>query len=382
MAFTCFIGKSYDKKMETEKDTTEKQVLLLTQLPEEIVEKILSLLTYNELAEIRGACQIFNKLCEQLLNSGFSKVDKLHSQIQKRVKSQLPRRESERRNHPLARHVDILSAIETRLSLLGMTYMRYMDMGLCCFIPGKVLDELFRILNTLKHPQQPPRAHEFLQELRDISSMAMEHFEEKIAPSLKTKMPAVTLPYPFTDCASREQSPGPSLKVVALNDGGTLRGHSMKQEISRLSNQVRGLQANLQQQKKELSENKARYVEQRKKTLESERKIHMQSKTVTELGQKIQSQHTLISEQNQTISDLSKKILEFDQKFADVYSELSRIKGDSDTCLSSQSSTSSIIACSSSSLDDLGLESREKRDSLKRKSIRGGSEQFKKQRKV
>lgn len=54
------------------------------------------------------------------------------------MKSQLPRRESERRNHPLARHVDILSAIETRLSLLGMTYMRYIDMGLCCFIPGKV----------------------------------------------------------------------------------------------------------------------------------------------------------------------------------------------------------------------------------------------------
>ena len=84
-------------------------------------------------------CQSFNKCCEQLLNSGFSKIDKLHAQIQKQVKSQLPRRESERRNHPLARHADILSAIETRLSLLGMTYMRYIDMGLCCFIPGKVI---------------------------------------------------------------------------------------------------------------------------------------------------------------------------------------------------------------------------------------------------
>jgi F-box protein 28 len=79
-----------------------------------------------------------------------------------------------------------------------------------------VLDELFRILNTLKYPQQPPRAHEFLQELRDISSMAMEHFEEKIAPSLKTKMPAVTLPYPFTDCASREQSPGNSSGICIV----------------------------------------------------------------------------------------------------------------------------------------------------------------------
>jgi len=50
----------------------------------------------------------------------------------------LPRRESERRNHALARHVDILSAVETRLSLLSMTYSKYIDLGLCCFIPGKV----------------------------------------------------------------------------------------------------------------------------------------------------------------------------------------------------------------------------------------------------
>lgn len=65
-------------------------------------------------------------------------MEKFHGQCQKKVKAQLPRRESERRNHPLARHSDVLSAIETRLSLLGMTYMKYVDMNLCCFIPGKV----------------------------------------------------------------------------------------------------------------------------------------------------------------------------------------------------------------------------------------------------
>lgn len=73
-----------------------------------------------------------------MLNQGFARVDKYHALVQRQIKGQLPRRESERRNHHLARHVDILSAIETRLSLLGMTYLRYIDMGLCCFIPGKV----------------------------------------------------------------------------------------------------------------------------------------------------------------------------------------------------------------------------------------------------
>ena len=83
-------------------------------------------------------CKPFDLLCQQTLNLGFSKVDKYHVKIQKLVKTKLPRRESERRNHPLAKHVTALSAIETRLSLMNMTYMKYIDMGLCCFIPGRV----------------------------------------------------------------------------------------------------------------------------------------------------------------------------------------------------------------------------------------------------
>lgn len=81
---------------------------------------------------------MFDLLCRQRLNDGLNRVDRLHSQIHRELKGKLPRRESERRNHVLARHIDILSAIETRLSLLNMTYSKYIDMGLCCFIPGKV----------------------------------------------------------------------------------------------------------------------------------------------------------------------------------------------------------------------------------------------------
>ena len=52
--------------------------------------------------------------------------------------------------HPLARHCDILTAIETRISLLGMTFMKYVDLDLCCFIPGKVIDEIFTVLRTIQ----------------------------------------------------------------------------------------------------------------------------------------------------------------------------------------------------------------------------------------
>lgn len=78
-----------------------------------------------------------------------------------------------------------------------MTYNKYIDACLCCFIPGKVIDEVNRILNIIsrtdlnnadelsRYREHPLRTHEILQELRDISSMAIDHFEEKIASELK-----------------------------------------------------------------------------------------------------------------------------------------------------------------------------------------------------
>ena len=104
------------------------------------------------------------------------------------VKAKLPRRESERRNHKLSRHCDILTAIETRISLLSMTFLKYVDLNLCCFIPGKVIDEIISVLRTIKKDENPPRAYEILQELRDISSMAMEYFDDKIVPTLKVQL--------------------------------------------------------------------------------------------------------------------------------------------------------------------------------------------------
>lgn len=123
-----------------------------------------------------------------MLSRGFVQMEKRHAAIYKKFKSILPRRESERKTHPMARHCDILSAVETRISMLNMTFMKYIDANAACFIPGKVLDELGRILNIVEKGVALPRSHELLQELRDISSMAMEHFDENILPRAKTQM--------------------------------------------------------------------------------------------------------------------------------------------------------------------------------------------------
>nr|CAD7262194.1 unnamed protein product [Timema shepardi] len=165
-------------------------------------------------------CKQFNNICKKRLNKGFILAEKFENKCLKSMKSQLPRRESERRNHPLARHCDILSAIETRISMMSMTFNKYIETDLACFIPGKseqdvdiideensvddvnkpdessrskvqilVLDEIFRVLRIIQYKEFPPKTHEILQELRDLSSMAMEHFDEKIAPSLKFRLP-------------------------------------------------------------------------------------------------------------------------------------------------------------------------------------------------
>jgi F-box protein 28 len=71
-----------------------------------------------------------------------------------------------------------------------MTYQKYINHGTACFIPGKVIDECYEILRMISVTDtRNLRAHEILQELRDISSMAIEHFDEKIVPDIKKSRP-------------------------------------------------------------------------------------------------------------------------------------------------------------------------------------------------
>ncbi|KTF83730.1 hypothetical protein cypCar_00014140 [Cyprinus carpio] len=180
-------------------------------LPIVAIENILNFLSYDEISLLRLVCKRMDMICQRTLNQGFLKVERYHSLCQKQKchkkadacgngspvqclsEDRKNMRESERRNHSLARHADILAAVETRLSLLNMTFMKYVDSNLCCFIPGKVIDEIYRVLRYVNSTRAPQRAHEVLQELRDISSMAMEYFDEKIVPILKKRLPGADL---------------------------------------------------------------------------------------------------------------------------------------------------------------------------------------------
>lgn len=78
-----------------------------------------------------------------------------------------------------------------------------MQNGTACFIPGKIIDECYKIIRSISNSNDQQiktlRAHEILQELRDISSMAIEHFDEKIAVDLRKNRiePLSTVPSVF-----------------------------------------------------------------------------------------------------------------------------------------------------------------------------------------
>ncbi|XP_061206442.1 F-box only protein 28 [Neopsephotus bourkii] len=258
-------------------------------LPIVAIENILSFLSYDEISQLRLVCKRMDLVCQRMLNQGFLKVERYHNLCQKQVKAQLPRRESERRNHSLARHADILAAVETRLSLLNMTFMKYVDSNLCCFIPGKVIDEIYRVLRYVNSTRAPQRAHEVLQELRDISSMAMEYFDEKIVPILKRKMPGSDVSGRLIGTAP---VPGPSAALTTMQLFS--KQSPSRQEVTKLQQQIRANGTGLTSLKREISELRI--------------KVQEQQKQLQDQDQKLLEQTQIIGEQNARLAELERKL--------------------------------------------------------------------------
>ncbi|XP_069677551.1 F-box only protein 28 [Periplaneta americana] len=289
-------------------------MLELLSLPDVVLEQILSYLSYDDIARYRIICRQFNILCKQLLNKGFILVEKHHAQCLKAVKSQLPRRESERRSHPLARHCDILTAIETRLSMLAMTFTKYIDAGLCCFIPGKVIDEIFRVLRSLKDSKTPPRAHEVLQELRDISSMAMEHFDEKIVPMLKITLVASSAHTSYSMTGSCLVATTPSPRILGQE--------KLRLEFSKIHSRTKRNKASvgcLKRTVNSLTLKLKRYGAQ----------LTIQSSKIRQQEAKLAEQANKLTEQDTQIAELKRHLEEWDHKFGDLTAELSRAREES-----------------------------------------------------
>lgn len=164
-------------------DSNEK--LNLVNLPELVLEAIFSNLTFDEIARNRIVCKQFDRIGKRLLNRGFNSIKKYHDQCRSSVTSQMPRRDSERRVHPLFECWLSLWEINNIIYMLKCTFFQYIDLNLCCFIPGKVIDELFRVTRLVTNSKEFQPKHDVLEELYDITIMAVEYFNEKISPNLE-----------------------------------------------------------------------------------------------------------------------------------------------------------------------------------------------------
>jgi len=79
-----------------------------------------------------------NDICMAMLNAAFSRQIKTTFSRFQSIKASMPRRESARRNHPLACECDIIETCYMRLSLLQMSMGKHIERGHCCFFPGAV----------------------------------------------------------------------------------------------------------------------------------------------------------------------------------------------------------------------------------------------------
>ncbi|XP_029414865.1 F-box only protein 28 isoform X2 [Nannospalax galili] len=154
-----------------------------------------------------------------------------------------------------------------------------------------VIDEIYRVLRYVNSTRAPQRAHEVLQELRDISSMAMEYFDEKIVPILKRKLPG-------SDVSGRLMGsppvPGPSAALTTMQLFS--KQNPSRQEVTKLQQQVKTNGAGVTVLRREISELRT--------------KVQEQQKQLQDQDQKLLEQTQIIGEQNARLAELERKLRE------------------------------------------------------------------------
>ncbi|XP_063226640.1 F-box only protein 28 isoform X1 [Bacillus rossius redtenbacheri] len=213
-----------DSISETVTNAEPIQAMNVMNFPPEILLKILGYLPYSSVAHLRLVCRKLDSVCSSILNSTFQR---LQSQMLNRfqcIKAKMPRRESARRNHPLACESDIIETLHMRLTLLQMTFGKHIERKHCCFFAGEILDEVYRILHYIKVTPKLARPYKVTDELFDLSTMAMEYFKEHIEPTLPEIAYFGTDFLDFTGAFAPSTSSKSYLSVGSPPEAGALKG--------------------------------------------------------------------------------------------------------------------------------------------------------------
>lgn len=292
--------------------------LNLLDMPVEILGHIFSYVGYKKVAQMRVISHQMNQVCSSILNSTFQK---LQTQMLNRfqiVKAKMPRRESARRNHPLACECDILETCSMRLSLLQMTFGKHIERKHCCFFPGGILDEVYSVINYIRTTPALARPFKVTDELFDLSTMAMEYFREHIEPNLpdityfNKDFTSSTKPFKTLEVSSsilsrdtsHSSSSSPPQSNMVLRKG--IR--KIKQGMKRYNNQLSVLRSELRtckrkatEQAKQIAEQQKLLAEQQKQTLEYANRLDENDKKNEEISRKFS---TLLQELNKCKTEL------------------------------------------------------------------------------
>ncbi|XP_058054484.1 uncharacterized protein LOC131206105 [Anopheles bellator] len=293
---------------------TELRQLNLMDLPTELLDHILSYVGYKQIGHMRGISHQMNQVCSSKLNSTFQK---LQNQMQTRfhtVKAKMPRRESARRNHPLAYECDILETCYMRLSLLQMTFGKHIERKHCCFFPGAILDEVYSVISYIRTTPALDRPFKVTDELFDLSTMAMEYFKEHIEPNLpdiayftkSTKSFAAleTSSSLLSRDTSHSSSSSPPRSNMVLRKGIRKIKQGMKRyndQLSVLRGEVRTFKRKSTEQAKTITEQQKLLTEQQKQTLEFANRLDETDKKNEELSRKFS---TVLQELNKCKTEL------------------------------------------------------------------------------
>ncbi|EFN79722.1 F-box only protein 28 isoform X2 [Harpegnathos saltator] len=303
--------------------------LNLLNLPVEILEKIFGYLGYNTVAHLRPVCHQLDRICGSMLNSTFQKLQAQMLSRFQAIKAQMPRRESARRNHPLACESDIIETLHMRLTLLQMSFGKHIERKHCCFFPGEILDEVYRVLYYIKVTPKLTKPYKVTDELFDLSTMAMEYFKEHIEPTLPE------IPYfgaDFLDLAgtfssSTVSKPFMCLDSAPLSVGSSKTGNTSGEEGSppHCSDDPALLESNVSPpQSNMVLRKRIRKIKQGMKRYNSQ--LTLMRKDLKSCKAKIAEQQKQIVEYATRLDDNDKKNEETSRKFSTLLQELNKCK--------------------------------------------------------
>lgn len=309
------------------------QTVRFLDLPQEIIEKIFSYLSFKEICKIRLVCHRIDQICGYILNATFTKLQNQMLTRFQEIKSKMPRRESARRSHYLACESDIVETLHMRLTLLQMSFGKHIERKHICFFPGEILDEVYSILHYIKTTPRLDLPYKVTDELFDLSTMAMEYFKEKIEPNL----PEIAyFSADFLNFSSSFASPSSSkygLETSNLSSDSSKIDHNDPDALALDSEEfVEIPQSNMVLRKRirKIKQGMKRYNSQltvlRQELKACKKKTADQQKQITDQQKQLADQQKQTLEYATRLDEYDKKNEEISRKFSTLLQELNKCK--------------------------------------------------------